>query len=102
MNITDINNREIPSTFLTFEQEFQLEKERQKEKDFDEMKQTFAIQFPSVDFNCLQKQTDKIMTNDSSLHYRHEETGKIYSWNYQKKEWRLQNMQDKLLAFLFD
>jgi hypothetical protein len=74
----------------------------QKEKELDEMKRTLADQFPSIDFNCLQKQTDKISTKDASIHYRHKAIGQIYSWNQIAREWRLSHNQKGLQTLLFE
>lgn len=65
----------------------------------NQMKIKFNETFPDINFDDLQKQTNRITTNDGSTHYKHKYNGNIYSYGFDK--WTLNKYGDKLDKTLF-
>jgi hypothetical protein len=55
----------------------------------DLMKQIFEDQFPSVDFNCLQRETNNRELFLSITYFQHRESGQIYCWHQDRWYWEL-------------
>jgi hypothetical protein len=87
----NFNNTEFNKIFPNFEKQFQeemLKTIKQKEKqEFIFLKNKFITQYPNISFHLLQKQNDNYSTNDECIHYKHNISNKIYSWNYIEKVW---------------
>ncbi len=92
MNIDAFN-----ANFSSYEKTFLEQQQRQKlleNRKIDEQRQNKLLeQFPNISFNDLKKQKDNIITNDGCVHYKHNNTGEIYSWVFKsnKNEWFIKN-----------
>jgi hypothetical protein len=88
---------EINKDGLNFEQQYKIQ--QRKKQDDKEMiiKESFNKKYPELCFDDLQKQNSNYMTNDGCIHYKHNESNKIFSWNFIKNEWKENNSMHKLI-----
>ncbi len=67
------------------------------------IKNKFNDSFPNILFESLIKQRYDLKSRDGYIHFIHNKTNEIYSWNDFNKEWLQYNdLQQKALLYLFN
>lgn len=87
-------NDSFPSWQKQFEDEKNIIKLLNDEKEKKNISKKFLEQFPQLTFADLKKQNSKCRTNDGCIHYMHMKNTHIYSWNFIANEWNKKEASD--------
>ena len=80
---------EFHKNFPSYEKEYYRTEEESIKEAEEYRKRLFHLKYPTVSWHSLQKQDPNIMTDDACIHYKDILTNNIYSWQSNKKMWKI-------------